>query len=433
MIIQCPACGLQAKLPDSKEGAKVRCSECERVYVAKPAGASGRPQKKKSDPTKPILIGAGVVVVGIALFAMSSGDSTSNVKIPEVKATVPVETAYVDPTGWNSELCKVARRAHELAAERAELDLQVMLDLPHTWAQMNATEAGNADPLDYEALSATEQSQFITTVIESLVAQDESNLAGWWKPLDGRVIDQSDTFAVVELELVPLDSTQSGMRGIHWSLIKVGNKWKVWKWERWISDAEAAASMRHTNSKTVKKSLSDGSLVLESEPRVLAHDPTTSPELRKRIDELVAQLGDANLPPRKLTPVREELLAIGKPATPMLINELWNAFKGLEASKAAGNDDYDNQVKLTGMAEMLKEITGYSTTVALEAMGGTDERLDSGIKQWYYWYDKKYKRFNGIDQAELVDELESITDMSELTEKERREYDKAKREQGQDN
>lgn len=431
MIIQCPACGLQAKLPDSKEGAKVRCSECERVYVAKPAGARGKAQK--SNPAMPIMIGAGVLVLGIIIFAMSSGPSTSKVVIPEVKATEPVAKEYVDPTGFNSELSKLARRAHDLAFERAELDLQVMIDLPHAWAQLNGTEEGPADPLDYEALSSTEQSEFISSVIASLVAEDEDNLVSAWKPLDGRVIDQSDEFAVVEFELQPRDASNPGLRGIHWGLVKSGNKWKVWKWERWISDAEAAANVRRVASKTVKKSLSDGSLVLESEPRTLPHDPTTSAELAARIDTLVAQLADPNLPPRKLTPVREELKAIGKPATPILINELWGAFKDLEAAKTSGADIYESQVKLTAMAEMLKEITDYSTTVALESMGGTDERLESGIKQWFYWYDKKYKRFTGIDEEAQVDGLEAITDLSELTEKERREYEKAKREQEQDN
>ncbi|MCA8979286.1 MAG: hypothetical protein H6831_07790 [Planctomycetes bacterium] len=430
MIIQCPSCGLQAKLPDSKEGAKVRCSECERVYVAKPAGARGKTQK--SNPTMPIAIGAGVVVIAIVLFAMSGDKGGQGVVVPEVKATETVKETYVDPTGFDSELSKVARRAHDLAFERAELDLQVMIDLPHAWAQLNGTEEGPADPVDYQSLSSGEQSEFISGVIASLVAENEDNLVGWWYPLDGRVIEQTDQFATVEFELQPRDSSNPGLRGIHWGLVKAGNKWKVWKWERWISDAEAAANVRRTASKTVKKSLSDGSLVLESEPRTLPHDPTTSAELAARIDTLVAQLGDPNLPPRKLTPVREELIAIGKPATPILINELWNSYKELEAAKAAGGDMYESQVKLTAMAEMLKEITDYSTTVALESMGGTDERLESGIKQWFYWYDKKYKRFKGIDEEAQVDGLEAITDLSELTEKERREYEKAKREQEQE-
>jgi len=431
MIIQCPACGLQAKLPDSKEGAKVRCSECERVYVAKPAGARAKTQK--SNPAMPIMIGAGVLVLAIIIFAMTGDDKGRNVVITEVKPPEPAAKAYVDPTGWDSELSKAARRVHDLAFERAELDLQVALDLPSVWASQNSTAEAPVDPLDYESLSSGEQTEFISAVIAALVADSEDNLVGYWEPLDGRVIEQDDDYAIVEFELQPRDKSQAGMRGIHWRLVKSGNKWKVGGWERWISDAEAAANVRRVKKKTVKKALSDGSLVLESEARTLPHDPTISAELAARIDTLVAQLSDPNLPPRKLTPVREELLAIGKPATPILINELWNGYKEFEAAKAGGGETYDSEIKLTAMAKMLKEITGYSTTVALEAMGGTDERLESGIKQWYYWYDKKYKRFKGIDVEDEVDGLEAITDMSELTEKERREYEKAKREAARDN
>ena len=57
MIIECPACGARAKLPDSKEGAKVRCSECERIYLAHPSGA--RASAKTSSSAMPVGIGAG--------------------------------------------------------------------------------------------------------------------------------------------------------------------------------------------------------------------------------------------------------------------------------------------------------------------------------------------------------------------------------------
>lgn len=432
MLIQCPSCGLQAKLPDSKEGAKVRCSECERVYVARPAGARAR--QSKSNPTMPIVIGAAVVVVAILIFAMSGEKkggrvATPNIEVPEVAAKQP----YVDPTGWDSPLAKTARRVHELAASRNELDLQGMIDLPHAWAWKNADEEGAMpDPSGFASLSTAEKSAFANELIAELTGDGEENLVGMWKPTDGSVIAESDTFATVQFELAPLDTSKPGLRGIHWGLVEENGKWRAWKWERWISEAEMRANFAGRTKKTVKKTLSDGSQVLESEPRVLQHDPTTAPELAARIDELVEKLEDVNLRPGELNATREELETIGKPATPILINGLYRAYQDLEAAKASGGDEYDAQVRLTAMAKMLKDITGYSTTVALESLGGTSERLDSGIKQWFYWYDKKYRRFDGVEEEELTDGLEEITDMSKLTEKERREYEKAKREAAQD-
>ena len=35
MLTQCPNCHARAKLPDDQAGAKVRCAECSRVFVAR--------------------------------------------------------------------------------------------------------------------------------------------------------------------------------------------------------------------------------------------------------------------------------------------------------------------------------------------------------------------------------------------------------------
>ena len=59
MLIQCTSCGAQAKLPDSKEGAKVRCPSCGHVYAARPKGA-GR-SSRKDDPTKYVIIGGAIL------------------------------------------------------------------------------------------------------------------------------------------------------------------------------------------------------------------------------------------------------------------------------------------------------------------------------------------------------------------------------------
>ena len=51
MLIQCTSCGTQAKIPQSKEGAKVKCLNCGHVYVARPVGARGRRDKKETSPS----------------------------------------------------------------------------------------------------------------------------------------------------------------------------------------------------------------------------------------------------------------------------------------------------------------------------------------------------------------------------------------------
>ncbi|MDP6990539.1 MAG: zinc-ribbon domain-containing protein, partial [Planctomycetota bacterium] len=112
MIIECPACGARAKLPDSKEGAKVRCAECERVYHARPSGA--RAAARSSSSALPVGIGAGVVALVIVVFAMT-GRGPATTAAPPVPEPEEVQIAVVD-YGFTSPLCKFARGLHDAAA-----------------------------------------------------------------------------------------------------------------------------------------------------------------------------------------------------------------------------------------------------------------------------------------------------------------------------
>ena len=67
MLIECPFCKATAKLPEEKEGAKVRCSGCGKVYVAREKGS-----KAKTGGVNGITIGIGAgAVILIGLFVES--------------------------------------------------------------------------------------------------------------------------------------------------------------------------------------------------------------------------------------------------------------------------------------------------------------------------------------------------------------------------
>ena len=76
----------------------------------------------------------------------------------------------------------------------------------------------------------------------------------------------------------------------------------------------------------------------------------------------------------------------------------------------------------------LREITGMETTfdVSVE-MGATPERIRSGVKQWFGWYDRKYRRFKGLE--ETGDPLADDPDFQPRTPEEIRQYNKALKEQ----
>ena len=108
MLIQCPACKANAEVPASKEGAKVRCGECGRVFAALPLGGRAR---VSSGGNNGLYIGLGVAAVVLLLFVAISKSS----KKKEAPAIVDVEEpeeigTMTDETGWDSEIVQAVRR-----------------------------------------------------------------------------------------------------------------------------------------------------------------------------------------------------------------------------------------------------------------------------------------------------------------------------------
>jgi predicted Zn finger-like uncharacterized protein len=66
MLTQCPSCHARVTLPDDHARARVRCSECGRVYVAR-ADELGHPRRRAARLLLGGLAGVLVLVVLIAL------------------------------------------------------------------------------------------------------------------------------------------------------------------------------------------------------------------------------------------------------------------------------------------------------------------------------------------------------------------------------
>jgi predicted Zn finger-like uncharacterized protein len=404
MIIECPACGARAKLPDNKEGAKVRCSECERIYLAHPSGA--RASAKSSSSAMPVGIGAGVIALIIVVFAIANRGPATTAAPPAPEAEMP-EIVLID-YGFDSPLCKFARSLHDAAALGDEFLLQTSIDQDRVWERLSAVAEGDA----------LQRDNFMVAVLDGLLADAPTNLVGAWTPFDGEVIEEGDEVALLRLVLQPRDAASAGgTRHIEWRLSRAGNTWKAWSWERWISPEEEKNNRIARTRRNQKKTLSDGSVVLEAEPEAIAHLDSTSPELRTRIDEMITSLHRLDdLRPRELTNLRNELVVIGRPAVPALLTSMY------ELDRAGWTDE--TLIIGQQLHMLLQDITGYVTTFkAHEALGGTLERRDSGVRQWFSWYDRKFKRFD--KRSEGTDLLE--TAIVPKTERERRELEKYKR------
>jgi predicted Zn finger-like uncharacterized protein len=415
MMIQCPACKAQAKLPDSKEGAKVRCPECSRVYVAR---ARGRGQAKSVDPTRYVIFGGAAVVLFVMWMVMKGSPSKTPVVMAEVEeAPAPV---YVDSTGWDSALVKLARSLHDLVVAESEGVLALLRDRPAVWdfqKNVGSVEGEEQEVRAWAELGRDEQTDFVNQVVNEMLRGLDRELLADWKPYEGWVQSETATEAVVRLRVTNRADATMTDRHVQWTFNAAGGKWLAARWERWISPEEEAAMKAQAPSKIVKRTLSDGSFVIEGKVREVEQIEEVSEEERARIDALCDQLVDLDARPRVRTNANNALVETGKTAIPSLLNKL--------ATIPLETDEQAMQLNLVHLA--LTEITGYITTFKPhEALGGTLERRESGIKQWFGWYERRFKRFE-----ERKEEEDPLMDLKPRNERERREFEKIKREREQ--
>ena len=410
MIIQCTACGAQARLPDSKQGAKVRCSNCRCVYVARPLGTRGG-ARSQQDPTRVVVIvGAAVLSAVIGLIWMKS----SRTRPPVTRAEEPAVELPMYATGWDSPLVVLARQLHDDAFARNSASLFVLVHFPRAYGHQTP-DAGA-----WAALSTEDRSTFQNDLIDGLMGGD---LVPGWKPYDGSVIEERDSEATVRVRVAARDASQAvADRWVEWRFAKDAGRWRAWSWERWISPEEQKAERRPRNRKTVKRTLSDGSVVIEGVVRTeIAYHEQTPTELRDEIEGLIDTLIDVETAAKGLTRTRKRLREIGKHAVPGLLKRMG----------AIPLDDEASAIQLNQMHLVLQDITGYLTSFDVSTvMGGTEERMQSGIKQWFGWYDRKWKKFwrTGGEPLAGEDPFWDDPDFQPRSAKEAREFERLRRE-----
>ncbi|MCB9909293.1 MAG: zinc-ribbon domain-containing protein [Planctomycetes bacterium] len=386
MIITCPACKAQAQLPDSKEGAKVRCGECGRIYRATSGGRKAR-AAGQSDPTKYFIIGGAALVV-VLLFLVVRGAKDGETE-PEPETKIVTEAPEKEPTDWKSPAVQAAVKIHNLAFQNNAPLLRAQLSGPLLLAAMPLAE-GEA-PKDFRLLPINEQTAILDAAVQDIL---EGDLVRDWEPFDGYVVppDQwegamPDHAMVVRVHVSPRDLTSDlGNRYVEWHLEKNGPLYKVFGWKRWISPEESEAKAKGAKPYE-QKTLSDGSKVIEGVIRPIPYMEETTAEERTQIEALIDQLVDPDN--NKIFKVRKELAAIGKPAIPGLLTRM--------ASIPPETPVAIEQLNL--IHKTLYDITGHPTTFNLDLMGATAERQESGLKQWFGWYDRRFKRFTQREEA----------------------------------
>ncbi len=136
--------------------------------------------------------------------------------------------------------------------------------------------------------------------------------------------------------------------------------------------------------------------------------------MRAEIDTLLATMIDLELPGRKTGEAKRALVAIGRPALPALLTSLF----------VIPLETEDQAIQLNLIDQALEEITGHGTTYnplrLLEGGVSSDELSQSGIKQWFGWYNRKGKRFTEKVEEDLID-----TELAPRNAREQRDYERA--------
>lgn len=410
MLIECPFCHATANLPESKEGAKVRCGGCAKVYVAREKGGKGK-ASKGPNPLH-IVLGAGAAALVLVVIFMATRDSAPVAPVQTAgapKAPAPRE----DLTGWDSVPVKAVRAVYDSATPGNEAGLSVRID-PERYAgrlveeHAAAVAAGAAPegpaPRPWKELDTLERAELLASAARGWLEGQGDTVALLWKPYDGRVVSESDGDAVVHVHVAGRSGElQSESRVIEWKLVRRGSDWKVWSWARYISPEELAAGRSSRNKEITRVEMADGTRLYQADPRPLPHLPDTPPELAARIDSAVLRLLDFKLKPRENNAAEAELIAIGKPALPILLTSLYE-------NKIVDDESLAKAVKVH---HTMREITGYDPGFPVNVLGPDSEtKRDVAVRAWFAWWLRKgEERFE--ERAEGVDLLDALVDPAE--------------------
>lgn len=437
MLIQCTSCGTQAKIPSSKEGAKVKCPSCGHVYVARAGGGrGGRSSSGSQNSTLPIVIGVGVVgtLIIAFFFLQNSGGGDDPVDAAETPATPEKkdDKPYVAFDSFEGPPLAFARSLHDAANAGNTTRLRSLMAAEAAYAAHGEELPEDAEPLaPWTSLDQAAQLAAKDAIIAPLLDRGEDAYVAGWKAWDGIYMEDAREGFVhrVRLRLQPVDGA-TGDRWVEWTLLQEGD---VFRWidaDRHYTNAELADIRRGNRKRPEKVTLEDGQTVYEGEVTAIGYDDDVPAETRAEIDAIIDGLFISDsYSNREYGAAKDELARMGPPAVAALLNQL-----SVEAGEPADTDGRDRDIFT--IDQVLQQITGDSNNTL--QMGATEEQIESGVKQWFAWYDRRYKSFKrkwtsaaeaaGGATEEYVDPLEGAVDLDSMNARERREYEKAKRE-----
>ena len=392
MLIECTFCKAKARLPESQEGAKVRCGACGKVYVARPGGPGKRGSTSSNAGLRmALLLGGALAVLVLVFMIMNNQGPPKDTGAPVAAKEQPPEKSIEEISGWSSPPVLAVRDIYSAVEVRNAARLAGRLHAPGILAQAVAREPDAKHP-DPATATRLEADGWLGEYAQKLLDDASQDGLAAWKPHDGNVLEERGNNARVRVQVDPRDpSGAMDPRVYDFKLVREGERWKATGWERFITEEEKKAVVVARNKEIQKVTLADGSVLYVAEPRPLPHLDDTPPELRAQIDSAMQRMLDFNLPPRENNKARAEMIAFGRPAIPILLTGLYET--------RITDDVSASMVNMIDVA--LKDITGETMGFSPStALGVSEERRDAAVKAWFAWWLGRGKNFQQRKESE---------------------------------
>jgi predicted Zn finger-like uncharacterized protein len=400
-LIRCSSCHSTFDVSLDVLGKKVKCPKCKSSFLAQ-TKVSGPRRKQKSQA--PYWIGGTllfVLVLFLVVQATSDGSKPS------------AETAAANASGSSSAGAGAAeeseaedhystdpvRRTVEMMLDAIQDEdqdaLLALLSCPRIQDRRAAQGEGKA----WSELNGLDQALARQQIVQELLG--DANARRFLSEAGIDSFDQSssgsDEVTVQTTVKSLVDSLTQQDRTI--ILQKSQGNWRVVAMTAGpivdpIAERAKALSKREQDSRKRRTSR------LYGEVQTLELLAETSPQDRQRLEELCSKLTDLTLT-REMSKARRELVAMGKPAIPALLNLM----VGREALESQEEQQILNQVIQT-----LREITLEDFGFAPGGYGGnlTGESLEANqqaLRRWFGWWRNHKDTWTGPDENPPSEDL----------------------------
>jgi len=416
MLLVCTGCGKQFRAPDAS-GKSYNCKSCgaplEPARASTPGAGWVRHARAGAKPFPWVLVSVigGAFLIGIVVLVLSK----SKARAPGwARAAVEREererqAALMEEQAWQAraEARPLALHEEEAVAlvreylsaldQGDEARMRMALDL-ESYFQRNGSQAGLTRP--WEAMTTEEKrtasnrfytDQLSPAALEKWKSRDRSGerfIQSTGRPGEGGVsieLRDASSGEIVERTYV----LAVGPRR-QWQIVDIRDK--VLTSARPVAEAEARKEPGRSATgagKDPAKAGDESELHPTGTHRVLGGGREIRPvefpedissEARKKAEELVRALTDPNAS-RESVAARKQLVELGRPAVPALLNRL----VGLDLGK---EDDVlvANLVDQT-MREITGQDSGFAPHITDETLGGSDAKSkEKALRRWFGWW-----------------------------------------------